>query len=110
MKNFDSQTWDATSYDSVIEQFDYFTEQLSQPLALRMVSMAEIAPTENVLDIGTGTGVVALQAARMVDSNGMVYGTRPFRRNVGKSGGESKTTGTQPKSEVQPNGCRSLEF
>ncbi|MBA2495082.1 MAG: methyltransferase domain-containing protein [Acidobacteria bacterium] len=77
MKNFDSQifkTRDATSYDSVTEQFDYFTEQLSQPLALRMVSMAEIAPTENVLDIGTGTGVVALQAARMIDLNGMVYG------------------------------------
>ncbi len=73
MNNFDSQTFkirDASSYDSVTEQFDFFTERLSSPLASHMIRLAEIAPTEKILDIGTGTGVVALQAARLIDSRG----------------------------------------
>lgn len=77
MKSFDPQTFktrDATSYDSVTEQFDYFTERLLRPLALRMVLLAKVSPGENILDVGTGTGIVALQAARIIDSSGMTYG------------------------------------
>jgi len=65
---------DATSYDSLAEQFDYYTERLSHKLAARMVALAEIAPTDRVLDVGTGTGVVALQAAQMVGEQGKVDG------------------------------------
>lgn len=74
---FNSQKFkikDAASYNALTEQFDYYTEQFSFPLAEYMVDLAEIASFEKVLDIGTGTGVVALQAAKMVDSGGIVYG------------------------------------
>jgi ubiquinone/menaquinone biosynthesis C-methylase UbiE len=77
MTTLDSQTFkirDASSYDTVTEQFDFFTEHLSTPLAERMVSLAEIHGAISVLDIGTGTGVVALQAAKKIGAGGKVCG------------------------------------
>ncbi len=77
MQNSNSQafkTRDATSYDSLAEQFDYYTERLSHKLAARMIALAEIETTDRVLDVGTGTGVVALQAAQIVGEQGKVHG------------------------------------
>jgi ubiquinone/menaquinone biosynthesis C-methylase UbiE len=68
------KTRDATSYDAVSVQFDYFTERLLRPLAEKMVSLAEIKPSDTVLDIGTGTGVVALQVSKIIGGNGKVLG------------------------------------
>lgn len=65
---------DASSYDTLTKEFDRFTEQLSRPLAARLVSLACLRPSERVLDIGTGTGIVALQAAREVGPGGKVLG------------------------------------
>lgn len=77
MDTLDAQTFktrDATSYDAVTEQFDFFTERLSSRLAERMILLAEIKSSNSVLDIGTGTGVVALQAAKKIAAGGKIYG------------------------------------
>ncbi len=65
---------DASSYDCVADKFDLFTERLTQPLANRMVALAQLQPGQRVLDVGTGTGIVALAAAQRVGSAGMVTG------------------------------------
>ncbi len=65
---------DASSYDSVAGEFDRFAGRFSTVLANRMVFLAELAPGERVLDVGTGTGIVALQAAEKVGPAGSVVG------------------------------------
>src|SRR5690606_13314509 len=41
------------------------TAAYATPVAAHLVEFAEIKPGETVLDVGTGTGVVAITAARM---------------------------------------------
>ncbi|MEO6655361.1 MAG: methyltransferase domain-containing protein [Pyrinomonadaceae bacterium] len=77
MQNTDSHNFksrDASSYDSVTAEFDYFTERLTSPLAERLLAHARIKDSDSVLDIGTGTGVVALRAAQNIGPRGKVYG------------------------------------
>lgn len=68
------KTRDASSYDAVTEEFERFTDRLTHPLAERMVRLARLAPAQQVLDVGTGTGVVAFQAAQEVGPSGKVLG------------------------------------
>jgi ubiquinone/menaquinone biosynthesis C-methylase UbiE len=68
------KTNDAASYDTVTQEFDRFTERFSTPLARRMVSLARLEQGQCVLDVGTGTSVVATQAALTVGPHGRVVG------------------------------------
>ena len=64
---------DAASYDDVAEAYArYIDNRLSPPLACRICDLAELAPGERVLDVGTGTGVAALEAVRRVGPSGLV--------------------------------------
>ena len=65
---------DASSYDAVTEEFDRYAERYSTPLAMRVVALAQLEPSDRVLDVGTGTGIVALTAARALGQNGRVVG------------------------------------
>ncbi len=66
----DFKITDATSYDAHIGDFERFTTALTTPLAVRMMALANISPGQHILDVGTGTGVVALEAAKAVGSRG----------------------------------------
>jgi ubiquinone/menaquinone biosynthesis C-methylase UbiE len=65
---------DAASYDGVSEAFDRFSERFSTPLARRLLDAAQVGPSDRVLDVGTGTGVVALLAAARVAPEARVLG------------------------------------
>jgi ubiquinone/menaquinone biosynthesis C-methylase UbiE len=65
---------DATSYDHHIEDFARFSAVLTTPLARRLISMARVSAGQRVLDVGTGTGVVALEAAKALNHEGRCTG------------------------------------
>jgi ubiquinone/menaquinone biosynthesis C-methylase UbiE len=65
---------DAGSYDSVTPEFERFTDRFSAGLAERLVSLAQLAAGERVLDIGSGTGIVTLAAASRVGPSGEIIG------------------------------------
>jgi len=76
MSSLDQQIkWaDAGSYDPLAETFDRFTMLCSAPLASQIIALAGVEPSQRVLDIGTGTGLVALEAASRVGRDGHVLG------------------------------------
>ena len=65
---------DASSYDGVAGPFAYWTERVSSSLANRLVELAQLQSAERVLDVGTGSGVVALRAAKGLGPQGRVVG------------------------------------
>ena len=70
----DFKVADATSYDAHVGDFERFTAVLTTPLAVRMIAMAGISAGQRVLDIGTGTGVVAIEAAKAAGPGGHCVG------------------------------------
>lgn len=64
---------DASSYDGVAETFEQMSERYSKPAIERLLALAGIGPQDRVLDLGSGTGVVALRAAAIA-TGGQVTG------------------------------------
>ena len=65
---------DAGSYDPLAETFDRFTTYCATPLARRMISLAGVERCQQLLDVGTGTGLVAREAASKIGREGRVLG------------------------------------
>lgn len=68
------KTQDAASYNPVAQSFDRFVTQLSAPVAARLVALAGLASDDRVLDVGAGTGIVALRAVAEMGPLGRVVG------------------------------------
>ena len=60
------KTRDASSYDTLADDYDQFVVRLSPPIVARMIAMARLAPSPRILDLGTGSGIVALAAAQAI--------------------------------------------
>ncbi len=65
---------DSSTYDPVAEAFERLTSRFSQPFADRLVRLAGVGSSDRVLDVGTGTGIVARCAAANVRPGGRVLG------------------------------------
>jgi ubiquinone/menaquinone biosynthesis C-methylase UbiE len=65
---------DAGSYNPLAETFDQFTTLCGTPLASQLIALAGVEPSQRLLDVGTGTGLVAVQAASKVGPDGQVLG------------------------------------
>ena len=65
---------DAESYDPVTDPYDRFVGRYSGRYVERVAFLAEFGPGDRVLDVGTGTGIMALHAADRVGESGQVTG------------------------------------
>jgi ubiquinone/menaquinone biosynthesis C-methylase UbiE len=65
---------DARSYDAVTDSFDRYTERCALPMARRIVELLHLVEDAQVLDVATGTGVVALEIAGRLGSAGRLTG------------------------------------
>ena len=104
------KTRDASSYDSLTEQFDQFTERLSSPLADRMIRLAGIRPEDHVLDVGTGTGVVAFRAAEKVGDRGRVVGIDLSEGMLAAANSKVARLGLAERIEFRQMDAENLQF
>ena len=65
---------DADSYNSVVDYFDRYTERFTCHMPGPMFELAQLPKDPAVLDVGTGTGVVALDVAERIGGRGRVVG------------------------------------
>ncbi len=64
---------DAGSYDSLASEFDQFDE-IREPVIRAMFARIDLSRSARLLDVGTGTGIVAIEAANRIPHGGKVVG------------------------------------
>ncbi len=101
---------DASSYDAVVAEFDHFTTLLTTPLAARMIALADIRPGHSVLDVGTGTAVVAFQAAKRVGPVGKVVGIDLSDGMLKVAEDQSARAGLNDRIEFRKMDAEALQF
>ncbi len=106
----DFKITDATSYDAHVGDFQRFSAALTTPLARRMIAMADISAGERVLDIGTGTGVVALEAAKAAGDRGKCIGVDLSEKMLASARGNACRENLTKRIEFIAMDAESLQF
>lgn len=104
------KTKDADSYDDLTAEFDQFTERFTKPLAKHLVALAHLGPSERVLDIGTGTGVVALLSAQQVGAGGEIVGIDLSQGMLRAAAEKASRAGLAGRVEFRPMDAEHLQF
>jgi len=84
---------DAASYDPVVAEFERWTTRYTTPLAEKLVDLADLQDGQEVVDIGTGTGSVALWAGAKVTPRGRVLGIDISEPMLATAAGKSRQVG-----------------
>ncbi len=74
MEVADFKEKDSASYDSITGAFDRFTDRFTGPIATRVVELAELGPNDQVLDVGSGTGIIVFTAMNRLQAAGRLTG------------------------------------
>ena len=101
---------DAESYDKLADDFDLLTARYTAPIADRIVAMAGIAAGDRVLDVGCGTGVLTLLAAREVGGSGRVVGIDLSVGMLAKAAVIAASSGLAERIEWARGDAEQLQF
>lgn len=65
---------DSSSYNYYAVDYHHCVEKLCEPFVCQMSEFASLKPGQRILDVGTGTGIVANYAARVLKGSGSIVG------------------------------------
>lgn len=68
------KTRDAGSYDPVAQSYDRLSDRFTTPMVTRLLALAQPKGSEQLLDVGTGTGIVTREAAKASGGSLQVVG------------------------------------
>ena len=100
---------DARSYDRVAVEFDRLTEWLSTPLARRIIQLADLKASDSVLDVGTGTGLVAVLAGPLVPK-GRVVGVDHSAGMLEQASAKARQAGLKKTVFFSQSDAEQLQF
>jgi ubiquinone/menaquinone biosynthesis C-methylase UbiE len=101
---------DTATYDPVAETFERLSDRFTQPLAEWMVATAGVTGAQQILDVGTGTGIVALEAARQLDPGGDVLGIDLSQGMLARAAARAQTHGLADRVRFQQGDAESLDL
>lgn len=110
MASEDFKIKDSHSYDQVVDSFEHLTKKYTAPFAEKLIKLSGITGKDTVLDVGTGTGVVALEAAGKLGSGGKVVGIDLSKGLMQTAEKNAKKTGLADRTEFQYMDAEALEF
>jgi len=100
---------DAASYDGAADTFDQLSERLSASIAARLLNLAQIESSSRVLDLGAGTGLLALRAAQVAET-GKVVGIDHSASMLRKAKKKAAAQGLNGRVEFRKMDAEALEF
>jgi SAM-dependent methyltransferase len=100
---------DAASYDVAAPEFDRLSERFCGPLAMQLLDLAKLRDADKALDVGTGTGLVALRAAARVRS-GSVVGIDHSPGMLAQASEKARQSGLEDVLSFQLMDAERLEF
>ena len=105
----DLKQTDAASYDSVAATFDQLSERYSKPAVERLLALADIRTNDRILDLGSGTGLVALRAAAAAEK-GHTMGVDHSEGMLAQARHKAEASGLRKRTEFVKMDAEALTF
>jgi ubiquinone/menaquinone biosynthesis C-methylase UbiE len=97
------------SYDSVAAEYDRVWSAAFEPVARDLVELVGLSAGATVLDVGTGTGVAAIEAAHTLGGEGAVVGIDPSVRMLMLAGSQAPVARVAAETPGLPFTARAFD-